>query len=306
MNSETLDRDRRRSSVADDKPTARRRSCERAKPVANRRSTRSEPSVVPYNPGLHGLVEGKKAGAEPLDTAAREQGFCGWHQRGYLPHYDVPGVTQFVTFRLADALPVSRRGEWEALLKIESERERRMELESYLDRGAGECWLARPEIAAVAESALRYFDGARYRLQAWVVMPNHVHALVDIWQTPLAAVTQSWKRFIAREANKLLGREGTFWEREYWDTWIRDEEHRRKAVRYMETNPVKAHLAAEAKAWPWSSARLRDEYGRLPASGAPSCTRLLSSNSAESRVQLGAPANQPSRLQAGAPPASER
>ena len=275
--------------MADPKPSATRRSCERAKPVANRRSTRSEPSVVPYNPGLHGLVEGKKAGAEPLDDAAREQGFCGWHQRGYLPHHDIPGVTQFVTFRLADALPASRRPEWGALLKIESERERRMELESYLDRGAGECWLGRPEIAVVAESALRYFDGARYRLQAWVVMPNHVHALVDIWQTPLAAVMQSWKRFIARQANKLLRREGTFWEREYWDTWIRDEEHRRKAVRYVEANPVKAHLAARAQDWPWSSARLRDEYGRLPAYGAPSCTRLISSNSDESRVQLGAP-----------------
>lgn len=130
--------------MADPKPSATGRSCERAKPVANRRSTRSEPSVVPYNPGLHGLVEGKKAGAEPLDDAAREQGFCGWHQRGYLPHHDIPGVTQFVTFRLADALPASRRPEWGALLKIESERERRMELESYLDRGAGECgWAAR-------------------------------------------------------------------------------------------------------------------------------------------------------------------
>jgi len=87
-------------------------------------------SVVPYNPGLHELVEGKKAWAEPLDETAREQGFHGWHQRGRLPHYDVPGVTQFVTFRLADALPASRRGEWGALLKIESERERRMGLEA--------------------------------------------------------------------------------------------------------------------------------------------------------------------------------
>jgi REP element-mobilizing transposase RayT len=298
MNSETPAPDKRRSSEAEPKPTASRRSAG---------SARSGPSVVPYNAGLHQFVEGKKEGAEPVDVAAREQGFCGWHQRGHLPHYDVPGVTQFVTFRLADALPASRRGEWEALLKIASERQRRMELESYLDRGAGECWLARPEIAAAAESALRYFDGARYRLQAWVVMPNHIHALVDIWQTPLATVMQSWKRFIAREANKLLGREGTFWEREYWDTWIRDQEHRRKAVRYVEANPVKAHLAAEAKAWPWSSAPLRDEYGRLPAygAGAPSCTRLIPSNSAESRLQLGAQEKQPSRLQAGAPPALE-
>jgi len=298
MNSETSNPDKKRCSVADAKPSATRRSAG---------SVRTGMSVVPYNPGLHELVEGKKEGAEPLDEAARERGFCGWHQRGRLPHYDVPGVTQFVTFRLADALPASRRGEWEALLKIESERERRMALEAYLDRGAGECWLTRPEIAAAAESALRYFDGGRYQLQAWVVMPNHVHALVDMWQTPLTAVMQSWKRFIARQANKLLGREGSFWEREYWDTWIRDEEHRRKAVRYVETNPVKAHLAAEAKLWPWSSARMRDEYGRLPAygAGAPSCTRLIPSNSAESRVQLGAPENEESRLQAGAPPASE-
>jgi REP element-mobilizing transposase RayT len=115
-------------------------------------------------------------------------------------------------------------------------------------------------------------------LQAWVVMPNHVHVLVDIWQTPLAALMQSWKRFIAREANKLLEREETFWEREYWDTWIRDEEHCRKAARYVEANPVKAHLAAEATVWPWSSARRRDEYGRLPANGAPSCTRLTTSD----------------------------
>jgi hypothetical protein len=56
----------------------------------------------------------------------------------------------------------------------------------------------------------------------------------------------------------------------------------------VEANPVKAHLAARAQDWPWSSARLRDEYGRLPAYGAPSCTRLISSNSDESRVQLGA------------------
>ncbi|MEK7675467.1 MAG: transposase [Verrucomicrobiota bacterium] len=271
------------------KPSATRRSGECGKPVAEGRSedsTRSGASVVPYNPGLHQLVEGKNAWTEPLDEAAKEKGFRGWHQRGYLPHYDVPGITQFVTFRLADAMPASRRSEWEALCKIESERERRIQLEDYLDRGAGECWLARPKLADLTESALRHFDGERYGLQAWVVMPNHVHVLVDVWQTPLAAMVQSWKRFIAREANKLLKREGSFWEREYWDTWIRDEAHRQKAVRYVESNPVKAHLAAESTAWPWSSARKRDDFGRLRIpkagletgapneTGAPSCTRL--------------------------------
>ena len=225
---------------------------------------------MPYNPGLQELVTGKQTWAEPLDEVARTQGFRGWHQRGYLPHYDAPGVTQFVTFRLADAMPASRRSEWEALLKIERERQRRIELEAYLDRGRGECWLARPEIADVAERALRFFDGQRYQLQAWVVMPNHIHVLVDIWKTPLAQVAQSWKRFIAREANKLLGREGTFWEREYWDTWIRDEEHRRKAMRYVEWNPVKAGLVQTAAEWRWSSARFWDEYGTLKRPESPS------------------------------------
>ena len=157
------------------------------KPAASRRSGRSCP---PYNPGLHKLVEGKQAWAEPLDDEAKAKGFLGWHQRGYLPHHDVPGVTQLVTFRLNDAMPASRRSEWEVLLRIEEDRERRTKLEEYLDRGLGECWLRQPRIADLAEGALRFFDGQRYRLEAWVVMPNHIHVLLEVWQTPLAAAAE--------------------------------------------------------------------------------------------------------------------
>ena len=142
-------------------------------------------------------------------------------------------------------------------------RERRTKLEEYLDRGLGECWLRQPRIAVLAEDALRCFDGQRYRLGAWAVMPNHIHVLLEVWQTPLALLLKSWKGFTARKANKLLGREGAFWEREYWDTRIRDEQQLRKAVRYVEANPMKANLVPEAKAWQWSSARFRDEFGVL-------------------------------------------
>jgi len=234
------------------------------KPAASRRSGRSCP---PYNPGLHQLVKGKQAWATPLGDEAKARGFAGWHQRGYLPHHDAPGVTQFITLRLHDAMPASRRSEWEALLRIEDNRQRRMKLEAYLDRGLGECWLRQPRIAALVEGALRFFDGQRYWLRAWVVMPNHAHVLVEVWQTPLAELLHSWKGFTARAANKLLGREGTFWQREYWDTRMRNAEQARKAVRYIEANPVKARLAAEAKEWEWSSARFRDGFGvlRLPA-----------------------------------------
>jgi REP element-mobilizing transposase RayT len=234
---------------------------------------RRQPSRPPYNPGLQKLVKGKKAWTEPLSDEATAQGFLGWHQRGYIPHCDFPDVTQFVTLRLDDSMPASRRSEWEALLHLEDKRERRTKLEEYLDRGFGECPLKQPAIAELAENALRFFDGQRYRVQAWVIMPNHIHVLVDIWQTPLAEIDKSWKQFIARKANRLLGCEGRLWEREYWDMVIEDEEHRRKSVRYIEANPVKALFVREARDWGWSSARWRDEYGRLPEpdciSGAP-------------------------------------
>jgi putative transposase len=233
------------------------------KPAESRRSGRSKESYPPYNPGLYEMVKGKQAWAEPLDDEAKAKGFRGWHQRGYLPHHDVPGVSQFVTLRLHDAMPASRRSEWEALLRIEDSRQRRTKLEEYLDRGLGECWLRPPRIAAVVDDAFRFFEGQRYRLLAWVVMPNHAHVLVEVCQTPLAELLHSWKGFTARKANRLLGRSDAFWEREYWDTRMRDDEHQRKALRYIEANPVKARLVKEVKAWAWSSARFRDQYGVL-------------------------------------------
>jgi REP element-mobilizing transposase RayT len=221
------------------------------------------PSVVPYNPGLQKLVEEKQSWSEPAIENTGDKIFQGWHQRGYLPHRDKPGLTQFITLRLHDSLPVSRKGEWELLFKLEDNRERRKQLESYLDRGAGECWLARPQIAKSAEQTLRYFDGQRYQLWAWVIMPNHIHALVEIENTPLSKVIKSWKQFVARESNKLLGREGAFWQREYWDTYMREADQSLKAIKYIEGNPVKANLVREARDWPWSSARFRNPNGEL-------------------------------------------
>ena len=232
---------------------------ESAKPTAARRSV----SCPPYNPGLQQLVEGKQAWANPLDAEVQPQGFLGWHQRGYLPHRDAPGLTQFVTFRLHDSLPASRRGEWEALLRIEDARQRRIKLEGYLDRGHGACWLWRPDLADLTERIVRRSDGQHCDLLAWVVMPNHVHLLVRIQQSPLARLVQGWKGRIGREANRLLHREGSFWERDYWDTYMRDSAHSAKACRYIENNPVKAGLVRQAQDWPWTSARCRDRYGRL-------------------------------------------
>jgi len=221
------------------------------------------PSGPPYNPGVRDLVSGKRQWSSPPKRADAKLGFQGWHERGYLPHRDEPGLTQFVTFDLVDSFPTALRSEWEALLIVENDRERRRKLEAYLDRGRGECHLRRADIAGLVEEALRFHHSHWYGLLAWVIMPNHIHLLVKLGDTSLSKIVKELKRYTAREANKILRRAGAFWAEDYFDTYMRDPEHELKTRRYIENNPVKALLVREPKEWAWSSARIRDEHGTL-------------------------------------------
>ena len=187
----------------------------------------------------------------------------GWYSRDYLPHFDRPGVVQGITFRLADSMPAEVVADWRDELAHLAEGERKSEFQrrfaDYLDAGHGECLLRDERIAQVVEDALLHFDGERYQLLAWVVMPNHVHSLAEMREGwPLADVVQSWKGFTAHEANRVLGRNGEFWQREYHDRYIRDGEHLEFARNYIEQNPVKARLCEKAEDWQWSSARKRE------------------------------------------------
>ncbi len=138
----------------------------------------------------------------------------------------------------------------------------RRRIEEYLDAGHGECWLRQPEIARLVEDTLVLFDPKRYRLLAWCIMPNHVHALVETKEGfPLVDVLHSWKSFTSGEANKLLRRRGEFWQREYLDRYIRNATHYENVVAYIEENPVKARLARFKTDWLWSSARFRARLG---------------------------------------------
>lgn len=210
------------------------------------------------NQHIYQLVRDKRAWEgprEPAEAAVEEAiGSKGWYTRGYLPHYDKPGTMQMVTFRLADAMPAGLRQEWESLLAIEDAREQRTKLEEYLDRGRGECVLEEARVAAAVEEVFLRFDGQRYRMTAWVVMPNHVHVLFELWDMPMGKLLKAWKGTSANAANRVLGRTGTFWQEEYWDRYMRDEEHFRKAKHYIEWNPVKAHLVKEPEAWRFGSA----------------------------------------------------
>jgi REP element-mobilizing transposase RayT len=115
------------------------------------------------------------------------------------------------------------------------------------------------------ESLLLHDDNRRCRLLAWVIMPNHVHVLVEIWTTPMGKLVQAWKKISADFVNGRMGRRGQWWQEDYFDRYIRDEAHFQKAVRYIENNPVKAGLVKEPKAWAWSSAKWRPEgFGLQP------------------------------------------
>jgi REP element-mobilizing transposase RayT len=105
-----------------------------------------------------------------------------------------------------------------------------LSFEDLLDDAHGSCVLADGALGGIVADALLHFDGERYRMDSFVVMPNHVHALFHpLGENRLEDIVGSWKRFTAREINKALGKEGALWQREYWDRLVRGERHFRWA-----------------------------------------------------------------------------
>jgi putative DNA methylase len=139
-----------------------------------------------------------------------------WHSRGYLPHWEGGETPQLITFRLADSLPAHVLARWREELQTlpdgKQSLERRRRIQTALDNGHGAKWLAERQIGQVVEQAVLHFDGARYHLHAWVVMPNHVHVLLTfVSGHTLTCSLHSWKSFTAKRANELLRRTGSFW-----------------------------------------------------------------------------------------------
>ncbi len=213
-----------------------------------------------HKPAQQVVIEKRQWHYQP-SAEEKAQGFKGWYSRGYLPHYDAPGTWQFVTYRLADSIPTELRHEWAEAMKLEDDREKFRRMELMLDRGLGACRLRNARVAQMVQDNLWFHDGQAYRLLAWVIMPNHLHVLAEMWK-PLGVVLKNWKSYTGSEANRMLGQVGeTFWQADYFDRYIRDQEHYRRVVRYIENNPVKAGLVREPAEWLWSSARYRGLYG---------------------------------------------
>jgi carbamoyl-phosphate synthase large subunit len=189
-------------------------------------------------------------------------------QGAYLPHWTKEGGIYSVTFRLADSVPQSVTDEWKAAReKFETLKSRRLldareeieyrrllsdNVEDYLDSGKGSCIMQVPGNGDLVAAALKHFDGERYHLHAWCVMPNHVHVVVEpLGDHTLSEILHSWKSFTAHK----LGGGGQVWQEEYYDHLIRNEQDYQHCIRYVEENPAKAAL----QNWKWvSGAQGRD------------------------------------------------
>jgi putative DNA methylase len=179
------------------------------------------------------------------------------HSRGYLPHFNVALSTQFITFRLADSMPQNLLKIWKLELNHGeiTDVEFRKRVEYYLDQGYGSCCLSDRRIAAKIKETLLRWDEEKYRLISWVVMPNHVHFLIQLTdEISLSEIMHSIKSYTAHQANKILERHGQFWSIESFDRYIRDERHFLNSVNYIENNPVKAGLCSEPSEWEFGSA----------------------------------------------------
>ena len=189
--------------------------------------------------------------------------------RGRLPHWTAADATYFVTFRLFDSLPkelvdrfvFERRNIIQTAKQMRrelsgAERNRlhqlRIQIDSYLDQSHGKCYMRDEAIASMVAGALQYFEGVRYHLLAWCVMPNHVHSVVQLLENwELKQVLHSWKSFTAHQAVQKYHCSKPFWQVESYDHIFRTETELERAITYVENNPIAAGLMD----WKWVSNR---------------------------------------------------
>jgi REP element-mobilizing transposase RayT len=203
--------------------------------------------------------------------------------RRKLPHWQPEGVMYFITFRLANSLPlhiIQELKEWrecerkdlrakfsgallgEELYKLDKKYFGRFD--EYLDHCVEESprWLAEEKVAQVVANELHALDGERYRLIAYCLMSNHCHVVADTAEHsfkpdhigptasyPLTDTLKLLKGRMARYCNQALGRSGKFWHHESYDHVIRNEGEYERIVWYVLNNPVKAGLVKNWEDW---------------------------------------------------------
>lgn len=195
------------------------------------------------------------------------------HSRGYVPHIENMSL-QVITYRLYDSLPANVVDEMKIQLaikeKTESDKNKLAELRKTIDRyedaGYGQCFLKDARVADVVQENMLHFDEKRYKLICWCIMPNHVHVLIGVKDGyTLSEIMHGWRSYTAHECNRILNRSGDFWMNEYFDRYIRNQEHLSNVINYIAQNPVKAGLVKPPEDWPYWGCRRAACAPRLEA-----------------------------------------
>lgn len=178
-----------------------------------------------------------------------------------LPHWRQDGATYAVTFRQADSIPqeqLEALKRWRIIWERENPEPRSKQqwhqfakeitskTERWMDEGYGSCVFREPRFSRLMSDSLLHFQDQRYFTSCFVVMPNHIHVVMQpINGHELEDCVQRIKQFVAMRVNKALQREGALWQEESFDRIIRDEEHLWNVVQYIGQNPRKAGLPRE-------------------------------------------------------------
>ena len=169
-----------------------------------------------------------------------------------LPHWAANSTLIFITYRLADSMPADKlrawqaeRDEWMRLHPEPGDEAATSEyydtfpakLDEMLDAGYGSCVLGREDCRRIVIENLLHFNGVRYRLHSFVIMPNHVHILMEIERCEdLAKIVHGWKSYTAKKINAVVGGTGSVWQVEYYDRLIRNAEHYTRTLEYIRKN----------------------------------------------------------------------
>lgn len=216
------------------------------------------------------------------------------YYRHRLPHFHTPGQTYFITWCLQSAIPahalrdytfeieslkkkmelaqkgISHTNQFQTLKEeYRIMRKKYMKaLHDFLDNEKDpEVDLSKPENSHIISNSLLYWENEKLRNLAFSVMPNHVHWVVEVYDKNgvgelvyLQDLLYSIKRYSATQINRLENRSGRLWQKESFDTTVRDEHHLQKAVIYTLNNPVKAGLSSEWERWPgnWVNEEYRE------------------------------------------------
>lgn len=186
-----------------------------------------------------------------------------------LPHWSQAGALSFITWRTWDSLPktvlerwLTERDEWLGKHGIGPATDWSKQLQSLdvaaqnqvrefisdrwnelLDSCFGACVFRQRELSRIVENSLQHFDGDRYELTDFIIMPNHVHLLVAFPdERSMLEQCDSWKHFTATQINRRLCRSGRFWQQDSFDHLVRSVEQFEFLRRYIAENPKRAKL----------------------------------------------------------------